>query len=91
MKDLMKVKIDLKLMLKNEKNIQMKKFLQIKLGKIDIILEDYSGEENALKVENYVKCLESDTGGFCQVGMWKLKSSLCPKPVDPPMAKIDSD
>ena len=90
MKELMKVKIDLKLMLKNEKNVEMKKFLKIKLVNIDLILEEYSGEENANKVENYVKYLESDTGGFCQVGMWKLKSTLCPKPTDPPMWKSDN-
>ena len=39
----------------------MKTFLQIKLDKIDIILEEYSGEENVRKVENYVKYLVAPT------------------------------
>ena len=57
---------------------------------MELILEEYSGEVNKEKVLSHVKNLESDTGGFNQLGMWKLKTKLCPKPVDPPMAKLDT-
>ena len=63
-------------------------FVKIKLEKLELILEEYSGEVNREKVLSYVKNLESDTGGFNQLGMWKLKTKLCPKPVDLPMAKL---
>ena len=88
--DLMKVKIDFKRMLKSNICEGIRKFIKIKLGKLELILEEYTGEVNREKVLSHVKNLESDTGGFNQLGMWKLKTKLCPKPVDPPMAKLDS-
>jgi hypothetical protein len=86
---MMNVKINYKRMLKSEISKGMGKLLCIKLEKLDTILEQYSGDKNKEKASNYVKNLESDTGGFNQLGMWKLKTQLCPKPVDPPMAKVD--
>ena len=32
-----------------------------------------------------------ENGEFSQCGMWKLKSKLCPIPLDPPTAKLDEN
>ena len=67
----------------------MRNFIHKKIEKIEIVLEEYSGEENREKVQHYVSNLCTEDGGFSQLRMWKLKSTLCPKKCDPPMAKID--
>ena len=41
------------------------------------------------KVNEYLRTLKSEKGGFTHHGMWKLKSKLCPRATDPPTAKID--
>ena len=81
--------MNLKIKLKNEVNPLMNNFIHKKIEKIEIILEEYSGEENREKVQQYVNNLSAEDGGFCQLRMWKLKSTLCPRKCDPPMAKID--
>ena len=88
-KELIKVKTSLRIIIKNVVNANMKSFILNKIHHIEQILEEYSGHENSERVKDYVKQLESETGGFNQLGMWKLKSKLCPKPPDPPMAKFD--
>ena len=50
-----------------------------------------SSEENASKVNEWLDCLETENGEFSQNGMWKLRSKLCPKTVDPPTAKLDKN
>ena len=87
--ELMEVKLNLKISLKIENNEEMIKFINKKIEDIDQILVEYSGEENRGIVEEYVKNLDSESGGFCQLGMWKIKSKVCPKTTDPPTAKKD--
>ena len=85
----MEVKLNLKISLKIENNEEMIKFINKKIEDIDQILVEYSGEENRGIVEEYVKNLDSESGGFCQLGMWKIKTKLCPETTDPPTAKND--
>ena len=68
----------------------MKTFILKKINQIELLLGEYSGQENSEKVKDFVKHLESETGDFCQLEMWKLKSKLCPKSSDPPMARLDN-
>ena len=59
-----------------------------KIHHIEQNLEEYSEHKNSERVKDYVKQLESETGGFSQLGMWKVKSKLCPKPPDPPYGQV---
>ena len=46
---------------------------------------------NAAVVTEFTKSMESESGNFFQLGMWKLKYGLCPKQTDPHMAKRDKN
>ena len=46
-------------------------------------------ERNANTVREYIKDLDSSSGNFSQLGMWKLRKKLSPAQADPPMAKRD--
>ena len=50
-----------------------------------------SANYNAAVVREFTKSIESESGNFSQLGMWKLKNALCPKQSDPPMAKRDKN
>ena len=58
------------------------------------VIENYlslkCAENNKDLVTKYVEELNSSKGKFSQHGLWKLKSKLCRKSVDPPMAKLDT-
>ena len=59
---------------------------------IDDLEEDISkdiSDTNTAKVSDQISELIFD-GKFSQSGMWKLKSRMCPRSQDPPMAKKDS-
>ena len=45
--------------------------------------------KNAQIVSDQVACLDSLDGSFNQIGMWKVKKKICPRPKDPPTAKKD--
>jgi hypothetical protein len=42
-------------------------------------------------VNEYAQELSSEKATFSQHGLWKLKSKLCQKSGDPPMAKMDEN
>ena len=46
-------------------------------------------DRNANTVREYIKDLDSSSGNFSQLGMWKLRKKLSPAQADPPMAKRD--
>ena len=46
-------------------------------------------DKNAAKVREYISETNAPEGKLSQTGFWKLKSKLCPRPSDPPMAKRD--
>ena len=45
----------------------------------------------ASKIKNMITDVENEDGTFSQLKLWKLKQKVCPRPVDPPMAKIDGE
>ena len=59
------------------------------------ILDNYlsvkCAEKNKQLVREYSEELVSLKGTFSQHGLWKLKSKLCRKSMDAPMAKVDSN
>ena len=86
---LMKLKSTLKVQLRNVRNDGMKKFISLKIEFIENMISLESSEENVNKVNEYIRSIETESGGFSQLGMWKLKSKLCPRSHDPPTAKLD--
>ena len=42
-------------------------------------------------MNEYAQELNSEKATFSQHGLWKLKSKLCQKSFDPPMAKMDAN
>ena len=45
--------------------------------------------KNANLVRENVGSITKSGGACCQLGMWRLKSKLIPRELDPPMAKLD--
>ena len=48
-------------------------------------------EKNRDLVNKHLEDLDNEKGSFSQHDMWKLKSRLCQKSLDPPMSKLDSN
>ena len=85
----MEMKTQLKICLKNTDNQSEKDLMENQLKVIDNYLSLKCAENNKDLVTKYVEELNSSKGTFSQHGLWKLKSKLCKKSVDPPMAKLD--
>ena len=60
-----------------------------KLEKIEEEIYEKLAESNAKIVSEQLGCLDTLDGNFNQIGMWKVKKKLCPRPRDPPTAKKD--
>ena len=48
-------------------------------------------KENVSKMKSIINEVENEDGSFSQLKLWKLKQKVCPRSVDPPMAKKDRD
>ena len=46
-------------------------------------------EINVANISQHISSLNVTDGSFSQIGLWKMKSKICPRPRDPPMAKRD--
>ena len=60
-----------------------------KLEEVELKIYQNIAEENAKTVTEQVTSLDTFDGNFNQIGMWKIKKKLCPRPRDPPTAKKD--
>ena len=59
---------------------------------IDIIENEISlicSEKNSKIVKEHLAELSNNEDQVCRLNMWRLKQKLCPRNVDPPMAKKD--
>ena len=59
------------------------------LSNLDKHIEKQEADINADKIKEYIKTC-NDENGLNRRGFWKMKKKLCPKHIDPPMAKHDS-
>ena len=60
-----------------------------KLNDIENEISNLTSARNISLVNEYIQNLENSDGNFSQIGMWKLKSKLMPREMDPPMGKFD--
>ena len=86
----MKIKTQLKIDLNNTENNIEKRMITNQLRILENYLSLKCAEKNKNLVKGYSDELESQNGKFSQHGLWILKSKLCQKSMDPPMAKVDS-
>ena len=86
----MDMKTTLKIKLRNTDDQHEKRLFENQLKVLENYLSLKCAEKNKKLVEEYVGVLNSPKGSFSQHGLWKLKSKLCQKKIDPPMAKVDS-
>ena len=79
----------LKDVLKENANIEMNKDVKNKLNIVETHIYDQISTTNAEKLKKQLCILDNLDGSFSQLGLWKVKSKLFPRPVDPPTAKKD--
>ena len=60
------------------------------LIKVKERISHLSAQKNKKTVTEHISNLQTLNGSFSNLGMWKLKSKLLPRPRDPPMAKKDA-
>ena len=60
------------------------------LIKVEERISHLSAQKNKKTVTEHISNLQTLNGSFSNLGMWKLKSKLLPRPRDPPMAKKDA-
>ena len=82
-------KTDMEKLLKSSQSEDDIKVAKRKLDLLDLEIYEILAEKNAKIVQEQVGCLDSLDGSFNQIGMWKIKKKLCPRPKDPPTAKKD--
>ena len=85
MRDQSKLKIEL---MSAQCNLA-KTIIKQKLDELEESIAILVSDKNAEKVSSQISELNTSGGGFSQIGMWRVKNKLFPRPNDPPMAKRD--
>ena len=88
--DLIMEKSKLSLSLPSIECMLGRQIVEDEIIRIEEKISEISASRNASIVRDFVTNLDTSTGSFSQLGMWKLKKLLCPAQADPPMAKKDS-
>ena len=86
----MELKTQLKIKFRNTDDDYEMSEIESQIRILDNYLSLKCAEKNKQLVSEYSQELVSLKGTFSQHGLWKLKSKLCRKSMDPPMAKVDS-
>ena len=82
-------KADMEKVFKNSSSEAERSSAKNKLEQLEREIFELLSEKNAQIVIEQVACLDAMDGSFNQIGMWKVKKKLCPRPKDPPTAKKD--
>ena len=82
-------KTELQKVIKNSQCQKVCEAAKRKLEEVELKIYQNIAEENAKTVTEQVTSLDTFDGNFNQIGMWKIKKKLCPRPRDPPTAKKD--
>ena len=86
-----RLKKELEVHLTKEHCLNEIKSIQSRIKELEVLIAENTANKNADTVKNYIKSVETETGQFSQLKLWKLKNKLCPKKGDPPMAKRDEN
>ena len=82
--------LNLKLCISNATCKLLKESISFQLEDAEEKVTNLMAERNTELVNQHISQCTSTDGNFNQVGLWKLKSKILPRPNDPPMAKRDS-
>ena len=82
-------KTDLEKIIKNSESKETIEAARHKLEEVELRIYKEISEKNMKLVTEHMAKLDSFDGKFNQLGMWKIKSKLFPRPRDPPTAKKD--
>ena len=85
----MEMKVQMEIKLKNTEVKSEIDEIQNQIRIIDTFLSLECSKRNKNFVNEYAQDIKSEKATFSQHGLWKLKSKLCQKSVDPTMAKMD--
>ena len=85
----MREKTDLEKIIKNSESKEAIDAARHKLEEVELRIYKQISEKNVKIVTEHLAKLDSFDGKFNQLGMWKIKSKLFPRPRDPPTAKKD--
>ena len=72
---------------KSESSIQFK---TEKIDEIEDIISQLSSNRNLKFINEQLGQIDNLNGSISQVGIWKVKTKILPRSVDPPMAKRDT-
>ena len=53
------------------------------MRKVEDDISEASANRNAKNIEEQIKSFDLTDGSFSQLGMWKVKNKICPRPKDP--------
>ena len=84
---LLELKKELKIFILNSKCAIGKQIAENKLGEVEENLTINFSVKASDIIKDHVKEIETLEGNFSQLGFWKIKKKLCPRPQEPPMAK----
>ena len=87
----LELKTKLQVFANSAKSPLSKQLVESKIGKLEQTILELTSLKNAEVIKEQISHLRTLEGSFSQNGMWKVKSRLCPRKNDPPMAKKDKD
>ena len=86
---LLETKTKLQMFLKSAKTEVSKQFAEAKICDIEDKITQFCSTKNVKIINEQLGQINTLNGSISQIGIWKVKSKLLPRPVDPPMAKRD--
>ena len=91
LQDLLKLKMELRMFLKNNQCLIAKRIAEKKLEETETYLTDNFATKTAELIRDHLKEIEIGDGKFSRIGFWKVKKKLFPQVQDSPMAKKNEE
>ena len=88
---LLKLRMKLSMDAKNCKDNTEKQLIEERLENVEKLLKDNFAAKTAEVIKEHFDTMKLSEGKFSQNGLWKLKQKFLPRPLDPPMAKMDEN
>ena len=87
--NLLDLKARIQTVLKCAKSVTAKDILKKKQEEVENHISNLTAAKNAALMKEQIGTFLSSEGKFSQTGMWRVKSKLLPRNIDPPTAKMD--
>ena len=90
LKKLFELKTKFKVFLNTAHSEISRQFTALKISEIESEIMQLTSDRNVKIINEQLGQINNLNGSVSQIGIWKVKSKLLPRPVDPPMAKRDT-